>query len=167
MNLIERFYVWRIHAKLELIGDKNFDKTGTAYLPCKICGKFFQSWMHLDSDFGMNFDSWCPDCKFNAVPPQELKRDVERILSDYEIKLISWTEAKKRMSWLGYVITHKPQRCDWCHGYLTGKEKTLAEILKKYPDTDLMHATARYMLDHFNVTKNERFCGECFSRWNQ
>jgi hypothetical protein len=57
--------VWWIHFKIKWLGDKTFEKNGCLILPCKKCGVWFISYMHLGNNW-YTYDDLCKICRVVA-----------------------------------------------------------------------------------------------------
>jgi len=158
MNAIQ---VWWYHFKIQWAGDPKFEKDGGGIIPCRKCGRMFQSYMHFSGGFD-GYDSLCEWCEFKMKDPLELKKAVEQILTDYNSKVKSWDTAKAYLRSEGFKIRFTPHRCAWMQCELKGDEPTLGEILVKTKTDSWGSLQAQKLLIDHNFKPTDKLCRGCF-----
>lgn len=90
---MNRVGIWLLHKRLEILGDPEFDRAGGGIIPCKKCYRKFRSWCHYSSDYGIIYDSFCPDCRFEA-DAKEYRRIITEALNLFDSKWTDWQSVK-------------------------------------------------------------------------
>jgi hypothetical protein len=96
---MNRFQLWWLHFRLCFFGDKTYEKHGGGIIPCKKCGRLFQSWEHFDY-----YDALCEWCEFATKDPKTSKREIENILSEYNRGIRDWGDTIAYLRSIGIKV---------------------------------------------------------------
>jgi hypothetical protein len=105
---MNRFQLWLLHFRLFWFGDKEYEKNGGGVIPCRECGRLFQSWEHFDY-----YDDVCEWCAFLRRNPMVVKKDIQSILLDYENGIKDWDETKAYLGATGIRIERPKRELVW------------------------------------------------------
>lgn len=153
---MNRLQLWWFHFKMRWISEAEFDKRD-GIIPCEGCGKFFKSYKHF-----RDYDNFCRDCEFRAQDPLKTKRDVERILTDYNSRFRNWEATLDCLKADGITVGYVENRCAWCSRELKREEPSLRQVVRRYPKGSWQRQAGRDYMRIWQFEGKDKLCFYCF-----